>query len=393
MSERTNDPLLRQLHEAISAETQVTPDSDQQLDARAQRLLNRFEKDLLTATPGRRSTRLSRPRRIARPRYAVGGSLVAGVAVLAFILTGGSSPTVSSASTFLSAAAKTALAQPNVPTLAPGQYYYEPTIESYSEGCQEYTTPSGQKELAGADGTGPVLVYVSQLARDEWSAQNNSGAIQMTSIGGHFATTADQSAWVSEGSPSVSGCAAPATQGLQDIAAPTSGGGGVGYLPTSAVALGTLLAEGRVNDEGQVSASDVYCPTTSSGDSPSSGDACSVATQFDIASNLLVQPEGPSLVGPALYSVLAQLPGVEEIGTLTDAYGRTGTAIEDPNSGTVFVIDPSNGRLLEQENLATGTNAGGAFPVGSVRFSVAYGPLSVVNSLGARPTGDTQASS
>jgi hypothetical protein len=393
MSERTSDPLLGRLREAISSETQTTPDSDQQLDSRAQQLLNRLDKDLLTAAASRRSTRVSRPRRIIRPRYAVGGSLVAGVAVLVFIVTGGSSPTVSSAATFLSAAAKTALAQPNVPLLAPGQYYYEPTIDSYSEACQDYTTPAGLSELAGADGTGPVLVYDSQLARDEWSAQNNGGAIQTTSVGGHFATTADKTAWVSEGSPSVAGCAAPATSGLQDLPAPTSGGGGVGYLPTSAAALGALLAEGRVNDEGQVSASDVYCPTTSTNDSASDGDACSVATQFDIASNLLVQPEGPSLVGPALYSVLAQLPGVEEIGTLTDAYGRTGTAIEDPNSGTVFVIDPSNGQLLEQESLAIGTSVSSAFPAGSVRFSVAYGSLSVVNSLGARPTGDTQASS
>jgi len=393
MSERTNDPLLKQLHDAVNEETQTTPERAQELDVRAQRLLNRLDKDLLTATPGRRSTRVPRVRRIARPRYAVGGSLVAGVAVLAFTLTGGLSPSVSSAATFLKSAAKTALAQPNVPSLAPGQYYYEPTIENYSEGCQKYTTPVGLSELTGADGTGPVLVYVSQLARDEWSAQNNGGAIQMTSIGGHFATTAEKAAWASEGSPSVAGCAAPATQGLQDIAAPTSGGGGVGYLPTNAASLGALLAEGRVNDEGQVSASNVYCQTTSTNVAASSGDACSVVTQFDIASNLLVQPEGPSLVGPALYSILAQLPGVEEIGTLTDAYGRTGTAIEDPNSGTVFVIDPSNGQLLEQENLATGKNAGGAFPEGSVRFSVAYGPLSVVNSLGARPTGETQVSS
>ena len=164
----------------------------------------------------------------------------------------------------------------------------------------------------------------------------------------------------------------------------------MGFLPTNAASLGALLAAGRVNDEGQVTATDQYCPTTSTSVPTSNGDACSVATQFDIASNLLEQPEGPSLVGPALYNVLAQLPGVEEIGTLTNAYGQTGTAIEDPSSGDVFVVDPSNGQLLEQENLATASSAGGAFPVGTVRFSVSYGPLSVVNSLGARPTVGTQ---
>ena len=393
MSERTIDPLLRRLHDAVSAEIEAAPTNAQQLDVRAQQLFSRLDRHLLNPSQARQSSRFPRPRRIARPWYVFGGTLVAGVAVLAFLVSGGPSPTVSSAATFLSAAAKTALAKPNIPSLAPGQYYYEPTIGSYSEACQKYTTPSGIAELSGADGTGPVLIYVGQEARDKWSAQNNSGAVQITSLGGHFSTTADRTAWMNEGSPSVSGCVAPATKGLLNIPAPTSGGGGVGYLPTSAAAFGTLLAEGRVNDEGQVSASNVYCPTTSTNNSAGNGDACSVATQFDIASNLLVQPEGPSLVGPALYAALAQLPGVQEIGTMTDAYGRTGTAIEDPSSGIVFVIDPSSGQLLEQESLATGTSVSDAFPAGSVRFSVTYGPLSVVNSLGARPANHTQASS
>jgi hypothetical protein len=91
--------------------------------------------------------------------------------------------------------------------------------------------------------------------------------------------------------------------------------------------------------------------------------------------------------------VLAQLPGVEEVGTVTNAYGQTGTAIEDPTSGDVFVIDPTSGQLLEQENLATSSSAGGAFLIGAVQFSVSYGTLSVVNSLGARPTSGTQGQS
>jgi hypothetical protein len=382
------DPLLRRLGEVVNGETSAAADDAQQWDMRAQQLLSELEDRLVTESANGRSTRSSRHGGVFRPRYAVAGTVAAVIAILAFILSGGPSPSVSSAATFLSAAARTALAQPNVPTLAPGQYYYEPTIEYASEGCQEYATPAGVKEMAGADGTGPVLVYVSQLERDEWGEDNNGGAIQTTFLAGHFATAADSAAWVSEGSPSVSGCQALAPSG--NIPPPTSGGGGVGYLPTNSAALGALLAEGRVNDEGQVSATDQYCPTTPSNPLASNGDACSVATQFDIASNLLEQPEGPSLVGPALYEVLAQLPGVEEVGTVTNAYGQTGTAIEDPTSGDVFVIDPTSGQLLEQENLATSSSAGGAFPIGAVQFSVSYGTLSVVNSLGARPTSGTQ---
>ena len=389
MTERSiSDPLLRRLSEVVSTETNATSEDAQQWDVRAQQLLSELEEHLFSEPADGRTIRISRAHRIARPRYAAVGTLVAGIAIVAFILSGGPSPSVSSAAVFLSSAAKTALTQPSVPSLAPGQYYYEPTIESASEGCQEYTTPAGVTEMAGADGTGPVLVYISQLERDEWGADNNGGAVQTTFLGGHFATAADSATWASEGSPSVSGCEAAAPSAT--VPPPTSGGGGVGYLPTNAASLGALLAEGRVNDEGQVTATDQYCPTTPPNVPASNGDACSVATQFDIASNLLEQPEGPSLVGPALYGILAQLPGVEEVGTVTNAYGQTGTAIEDPTSGDVFVINPTSGQLLEQEQVATASTAGGAFPVGTVRFSVSYGPLSVVNSLGARPTGSTQ---
>ena len=93
-----------------------------------------------------------------------------------------------------------------------------------------------------------------------------------------------------------------------------------------------------MSDDGQLSADNTQCPSLAS-DYPEGATVCSVSEQFDIAANLLVAPEGPEHVGPALYQILTQLPGVEEIGQQTDALGRSGTAIEDPSTGWAFVID------------------------------------------------------
>jgi hypothetical protein len=117
-----------------------------------------------------------------------------------------------------------------------------------------------------------------------------------------------------------------------------------------------------------------------------------VADQFLIAADLLFYPDGQAKLGAALYRVLAQLPGVIVIGSRTDTLGRSGTAIEDPSSGQVFVIDPTTGVLLEEQILATSQNASqgvsGTFRVrpGTELSTATLGPVSVVNDLGKIPS-------
>jgi hypothetical protein len=140
-----------------------------------------------------------------------------------------------------------------------------------------------------------------------------------------------------------------------------------------------------------VTASATVCPSKN-GTAPQiyvSGQICSVTAQFDIVNNLLASPEGPAKLGGVLYQVMSELPGVKIIGTRTDALGRTGTAIEDPSSGDVLVLDPSTGSLLETETLSTGrVPTAGASPglkTGTVLSSNTYGPHGVVDGEGQTP--------
>lgn len=63
-------------------------------------------------------------------------------------------------------------------------------------------------------------------------------------------------------------------------------------------------------------------------------------------------PASPALRA-ALYEVAARVPGVRLGGTVTDAAGRSGTAVErtDPDGGVKrYVIDPSDGQLLQEQD-------------------------------------------
>jgi len=62
-------------------------------------------------------------------------------------------------------------------------------------------------------------------------------------------------------------------------------------------------------------------------------------------------------------------------------------AIEDPSTGWAFVIDPTTGMLLEEQQLETYSD--GDFPLGAVTYAMTFGPASIVNSLGTRPAGYT----
>ena len=120
--------------------------------------------------------------------------------------------------------------------------------------------------------------------------------------------------------------------------------------------LAALIAAGRVTDAGRLTTGTGHCPSQN-GESAQvfvHGQVCSVTAQFDIVNNLLELPVASNKLGPVLYRILAQLPGVEVIGTRTDALGRSGTAIEDPpgvrEGGAVrlylaYLRDPDGNKL------------------------------------------------
>jgi hypothetical protein len=328
-----------------------------------------------------------------RPRvFGLAAASVAAVSMipLAFTVL---SPTTSSAVTFLNHAIAVTNSQPPIPTLGAGQYYYEAVHSSGIAACRVVTLPDGSTNLeAGVTSGQPFLVYVESWDQESWTTVNGSGGVRDVNGTGHFINSAQQSQWVADGSPSLDNCAGPLTTSTisPTMAAPEDGSG-ILALPTSPSALGSLIAQGRVNPYGVVSPTNVMCPTTAGGGAPTpdANGQCSTAAQFDIASALLQQTEGPQLVGPALFQILAKLPGVSDVGSVTDAEGRVGVGIEYTGAGhsTVFVIDPTSGQLLEEQSLASNsTLATGGISAGTVTSTIIFGTLSVVNGLGDTPS-------
>lgn len=388
----------------------------------------------ILATPRRNGVAVWRPRRSRKRRRIATGTLLAAAAAAALIVvidlpqspsprqavpTGhGATPSHASVVAFLTDAARVATKTTNVPTLASGQYFYEKNIITSRAMCRLTTDAAGHASVDDGPGTSTVpstiapsdsstatspsqpvtttpFSYTESLFREEWQNDDFAGGLQEALDGtGAFGTTSEQQAWQAAGSPSLQLCAYPVLSQLNTFDESAKNGEVIVSLPTDPAKLGALIAAGRVNDIGQLLPASGQCPSKA-GDAKEvypPGAVCPVSAQFDIAENLLVAPQGPALLGPALYQLLAQLPGVENVGTLTDALGRSGTAIEDPSTGKVFVIDPSTGQLLEQEDVST-SNEAASNPPGTVDYSTTFGPLSVVNGVGARPPSGTSGTS
>jgi hypothetical protein len=100
---------------------------------------------------------------------------------------------------------------------------------------------------------------------------------------------------------------------------------------------------------------------------------------FTWSSTVLAYSPASPKVRAATYRMLADLPGVRQLGTVTDRVGRTGTAVtigagvDDQAStfGTRLIIDPGTGRALADELVMAGRggNAPGTAGLGQVAAS------------------------
>jgi hypothetical protein len=373
--------LLHEIHDVLEEDI-ATIDTSSTSQTAQTMITKILEAPIPEYTIDAKSLRPQATRPRVRLRLVIVATSVAAVTAVSVLLSGVFAPSVSSAAIFLGKVTAIADRQPLIPSLSAGQYYFERNVSTYNQMCQLQKESTGSSILQSGEyfPNEPLVNYVSTQIRQSWAQNDNAGGVQVTPTGGSWPSAAAKTQWVSLGSPSLSTCVPPSipfqTIPAASAAYPTLPDSGVGYLPKDPSALATLLSEGRVDDIGNLLIKG-FCSTQS---------PCSTASQFDVATNLLSQPEGPSLLGPVLYQILAKLPGVVEIGSVTDALGRTGTAIEDPTTGDVFVIDPSNGTLLEQETLTTSANAGGPRTPGSLLYSETYGPLQISNGLGNQPS-------
>lgn len=69
---------------------------------------------------------------------------------------------------------------------------------------------------------------------------------------------------------------------------------------------------------------------------------------FVIVGDLLRESPAPPALRKALWEVAARVPGVELVGSVTDGAGRIGVAVERDTQR--YVLDPTDGRLLEESN-------------------------------------------
>jgi hypothetical protein len=241
---------------------------------------------------------------------AVALSAVAVMALLPAGDTGGPSP---AAAAVLLHAARTAAQQPASVPPGPGQFVY-----TKSQGLNENTT---------VPASGKAFNVFQTVIREAWIGSDGSGRIKQTEGPPRFATTVDRAAWIADGKPA-----------LGDGSGDMNSNFGAGQL--SYVNLTTLPTE-----PGQLK--QLIEKRTIEGGPPGN------AETFTIIGDLLRETYAPPGVRSALYTVAAQLPGVQLIGAAHDQLGRPGTAVGYTAHGNTqeLIFDPQTSALLAEQTV------------------------------------------
>ena len=169
-----------------------------------------------------------------------------------------------------------------------------------------------------------------------------------------FPTQKDETVWRAAGSPDLGGN--QTTDESFKAGAPDQGGlfyFDLSNLPTDPSQLKQLIEERKI-------------------EGGPSGDA----ETFTIIGDMLRETYAPPALRAALYQIVADLPGVEYVGRVTDDAGRTGIAVAYPNAQgglrEELVFDPDTSKLLAERSVLTQDSAEG--PAGTVLSSagIAY---------------------
>jgi hypothetical protein len=96
---------------------------------------------------------------------------------------------------------------------------------------------------------------------------------------------------------------------------------------------------------------------------------------FQAATWLLARPITPPALRAALFRVLARLPGIRMLGTMTDELGRSGTAVAITFDGVrhELIFDPASSLLLAERDITvTSVPEASRYPVGTTIRSELY---------------------
>ena len=290
--------------------------------------------DRIVATP-------ARPGRRRRAAFALALGLAALAAAGVGLLVGGShGPASASAATVLKKVASVARAQP-APIAQPGQFVYTKTqytaLDTYVDKNTSY---------------GALIPW----SRESWIGPTG-GSMREVPGEPRFLTERDRNTWIAAGRQPLTGPDASQPETLSP-AKPLD-------LPTDPAAL-----YARLKDEAVHFGPRLY------------------DEMFVEVGDSLRETNASAAQRAALYAVAARIPGVELVGTVTDAAGRRGVAVAKDDVvnhvRSTLVFDPDTSRLLaEEEETLAGNSLG--LPAGTRIETITYLVTAIVDSIGARP--------
>lgn len=309
------------------------------------------------------------PLHSSRARVVAGVSLAgaaAAIAVAVLVVPGGPSKPTSAAATVLAREAAVAASQPTASPLPPGDYLYMGSVGVALSTQLGADQPSSATSSSG----GPSQTYsvLAPLNRQVWIAADGSGRLEQTYGTPRFLTSADRAAWVADGEPSVLPASAnvDSLEGKGELAPDLSG------LPTDPTALLANIENGKVENAG-VPVSD--------------------AEAFKTVGSLLENTAASPTLRAALYQVAAKIPGVTLVGTVTDAVGRSGTAVAFTSGGErdELIFNPTTSALLGETTVVTDPRqlCRLEVSVGTVVYATSYVTSGVVRSTSDVPPGSS----
>lgn len=289
-----------------------------------------------------------RPVRRRRRPLALGmAGAVAAVAIAVLALLPGGATVSPAAAAVLLRTARVAASQPPTAPPTPGQFVY-----TKSESMNENSAIVGGKEIN----------FFQNQTREIWIGPDGSGRLREVNSAPRFASSADEAAWVAVGKPDLTGGS------LTDDS--TFKPGGLYYLdlsklPTDPGALKQLIVSRTVE-----------------GGPPGDDET------FTIIGDLLRETYASPGVRAALYTIAAELPGVQLVGSTTDHLGRAGTAVAYVSHGVSheLIFDPQTAALLgEETTVVDPSQVTPSAPAGTVLGWTSYLSSGVVDSTIATP--------
>ena len=175
-----------------------------------------------------------------------------------------------------------------------------------------------------------------------------------------FLSPQDRAAWVAAGSPNLAEPPSDSTFGPGQL---SDGPTDLSNLPTDPKVLAALISSRKIE-----------------------GGPPGPAEDFTQVGDLLRETDAPPALRSALFEVAANIPGVEQLGSVADNSGRIGVGVAYVSGGSrhELIFNPTDSSLMGEEDVVVDADQAHE-PVGTVTDWAVYLSSKVVDSDGAAP--------